>query len=240
MRLATNYRGISLTPIAAKIYNKLLLHRIRPVLKNILRYNQNGVREKRSTTAQIFTLRRIIEGVKQKQLPAVIIFVDFSKAFDSIDRLKMEQILEAYGIPNEIIKAIMIMYKNTQAFVRSPDGDTEFFDIIAGVLQGDTLSLYLFIIVLDYVLRNLDQNKNLGFTLRKQMNRRYPAKMLKDADFPDELALLAEKIGNAEKSLKALETAAASVGLCMNTTETKFIAVNIGGTITAQNGCDLE
>ena len=45
----------------------------------------------------------------------------------------MEHISEAYGIPNEIIKAIMIMYKNTQAFVRSPDGDTEFFDIIAGV-----------------------------------------------------------------------------------------------------------
>ena len=172
LRLATNYRGISLTPTAAKIYNKLLLHRIRPVLENILRDNQNGFREKRSTTAQIFTLRRIIEGVKQKQLPAVIIFVDFSKVFDSIDRSKMEQILETYGIPNEIIKAIMTMYKNIQVFVRSPDGDAEFFDIIAGVLQGDTLAPYLFIIVLDYVLRNLDQNKNLGFTLRKQLSRR--------------------------------------------------------------------
>ena len=172
MRLATNYRGISLTPTAAKIYSKLLLHRIRPVLENILRDNQNGFREKRSTTAQIFTLRRIIEGVKQKQLPAVIIFVDFSKVFDSIDRSKMEQILETYGIPNEIIKAIMTMYKNIQVFVRSPDGDAEFFDIIAGVLQGDTLAPYLFIIVLDYVLRNLDQNKNLGFTLRKQLSRR--------------------------------------------------------------------
>ena len=113
----------------------------------------------------------------------------------------MEQILEAYGIPNEIIKAIMIMYKNTQAFVRSPDGDTEFFDIIAGVLQGDTLAPYLFIIVLDYVLRNLDQNKNLGFTLRKQLSRRYPAEMLTDADFADDLALLLDKIGNAEKLL---------------------------------------
>ena len=60
---------------------------------------------------------QIIEGVKQKQLPAVIIFVDFSKAFYSIDRSKMEQILETYGIPNEIIKPIMIMYKNTRAFV---------------------------------------------------------------------------------------------------------------------------
>ena len=100
-----------------------------------------------------------------------------------------------------------------QGFVRSPDGYTEFFDIIAGVLQVDTLAPYLFIIVLDYVLRNLDQNKTLGFTLRKQLSRRYPAEMLTDADFADDLALLSDKIGNAEKLLKILETAAASVGL---------------------------
>ena len=100
-----------------------------------------------------------------------------------------------------------------QGFVRSPDGDTEFFDIIAGVLQVDTLAPYLFIIVLDYVLRNLDQNKTLGFTLRKQLSRRYPAEMLTDADFADDLVLLSDKIGNAEKLLKILETAAASVGL---------------------------
>ena len=100
-----------------------------------------------------------------------------------------------------------------QGFVRSPDGDTEFFDIIAGVLQVDTLAPYLFIIVLDYVLRNLDPNKNLGFTLRKQLSRRYPAKMLTGPDFAVDLALLSDTIVNAEKLLKILETAAASVGL---------------------------
>ena len=152
----------------------------------------------------------------------------------------MEQILEAYGIPNEIIKAIMIMYKNTQAFVRYPDGDTEFFDIIAGVLQGDTLAPYLFITVLYYVLRNVDQSKNLGSTLKKQLSRRYPAEMLMDADFADDLAVLSDKIGNAGKILKILEAAAASVGLYMNTTKTKFIAVNTEGAITTQNGCNLE
>ena len=53
--------------------------------------------------------------MKQKQLTAAIIFEDFSKVFDSIDRSKMEQILEAYGSPSDITKAIMIMYENTQA-----------------------------------------------------------------------------------------------------------------------------
>ena len=109
--------------------------------------------------------------MKQKQLPAVIIFVDFPKAFDSIDQSKMERILEAYGIPVEIIKAIMKLHKNTQAFLRSPDGDTEFFDIVAEVLQGDTLAPCLFNIVLDCVLRNVDQNKNLCFPLRNQLSK---------------------------------------------------------------------
>ena len=49
--------------------------------------------------------------------------------------------------------AITILYRNTKVKVRSPDGDTEYFDIVAGVLQGDTLAPYLFIICLDYVLR---------------------------------------------------------------------------------------
>ena len=178
--------------------------------------------------------------MKQKQVPAVFIFVDFSKAFDSVDRSKMEQILEAYGIPNEITKAIIIMYNNTRVFERSPDGDTELFDITAGVLQGDTFAPYLFIIIHGYVLRNLDQNKNLGFTLRKQLSRRYPAEMLTDDDFADDLALLSEIIGNNRKLLNILEIADASFGLHRNTTKTKFIAVNTEGKIIAQNGCDLE
>ena len=65
----------------------------------------------------------------------------------------MEQILLTYGLPKETVAAITILYRNTKVKVRSPDGDTEYFDIVARVLQGDTLSSYLFIICLDYVLR---------------------------------------------------------------------------------------
>ena len=92
LSLATNYKGITLTPIAAKIYNSMLLNRIQPEVEKILRRNQNGFRKNRSTVGQILTVRRIIEGVKANNLEAVILFVDFSKAFDPIHRGKIAEI----------------------------------------------------------------------------------------------------------------------------------------------------
>ena len=65
----------------------------------------------------------------------------------------MEQILLAYGIPKETVAAITIIYRNTKVKVRSPDGDTDYFDIVAGVLQGYTLAPYLITICLDSMLR---------------------------------------------------------------------------------------
>ena len=115
--------------------------------------NQNGFQRNRSTISQILTIRRILEGVRVKNLEATLLFGDFSMAFDSILRGKMEQILLAYSLLEETFKAIMILYKNTEVKVRSPDGDTDFFDIVARVLQGDISTLYLIIICLDYILQ---------------------------------------------------------------------------------------
>ena len=94
----------------------------------------------------MFCFRRIL-GVRAENLE--ILFVDFSKAFDSIHSGKMKQILLPYGLPKETVAAIMMLYKKTKVKVCSPDRDTDYFDIIAGVLQGDTLVPYLFNICLD-------------------------------------------------------------------------------------------
>ena len=74
----------------------MLLNRIQPYIDPLLRPNQNGFRSGRSTMAHILTRRRLIEGIKSHDLKAVIIFVDFKKAFDSIARGKMLNILAAY------------------------------------------------------------------------------------------------------------------------------------------------
>ena len=117
-------------------------------------------------------------GLRAKNLLATILFVDSTKAFDSIHRGKMEQSLLAYDLPKKKknpkkpIAAIMILYRNTKVKVRFPDGDTDYFDIVAGEIQRDTLLSYLFIICLDYVLRTLIDNiKENSFELTKKRSR---------------------------------------------------------------------
>ena len=239
--LAKNYRGITLTSIAAKIYNALLRNCIEPKIDNILRKNQNGFRRNRSTTSQILTIHRILEGVRAKNLQATLIFVDFTKAFDSIHRGKMEQILLAYGIPKETVAAITILYRNTKVKVRSPDGDTEYFDIVAGVLQGETLASYLFIICLDYVLRtSIDKIRENGFELTKKRSRRYPATTITDADYADDIAILANTPDQAETLLHSLERAAASIGLYVNAHKTEYMCYNQTGDISTLEGTPLK
>ena len=69
---------------------------------------------------------------------------NFSKAFDSIHRGKMGQILLAYCLSKETVAAIMLLYENTKVEVRSSEGDTDFFDIVDSVLQGvnNPISVY--------------------------------------------------------------------------------------------------
>ena len=106
----------------------------------------------------------------------------------------MLKILLSYGIPDSIVQAINIIYSNTQAVVLSPDGETDAFEILAGVLQGDTLAPYLFIIVLDYVMRVAigGEEDSLGFTITPRRNRWQPAEVLTDLDFADDIALLSD------------------------------------------------
>ena len=206
----------------------MILNRIRPAIEPHLRINQNGFRPERKTTSQILALRRLIEGIKDKNLSAIITFIDFKKAFDTIHRGKLMKILKAYGIPDRFVRAIEVMYTDTKAKVLSPDGETELFDILAGVLQGDTLAPYLFVIALDYALRNALNGKeeDLGFQLRRRQSRRIGPECITDIDFADDIALISEQVQQAQTMLERVESAAATIGLLANPKKTKVMAFN--------------
>ena len=224
-----NYRGISLTCITAKVFNRMILNRIRHAIDPHLRENQNGFREERTTVAQILALRRLIEEVKKDNLAAVLCFIDFKKAFDSIHRSKMVKILEAYNVPPNILRAIETMYARTRAKVVTPDGSSEVFDIRAGVMQGDTLAPYLFIIVLDYALRKAigGREQELGFTLTPRRSSRHPAVVLTDLDYADDISLLSDSMEQAQELLNRVEIECAKVGLRLNAKKTEVITYNL-------------
>ena len=244
LSLPSNYRGITLSSIAAKVYNRMLLNRIRPFVDPLLRWNQNGFRQQRSTISQILALRRIIEGMKSKNLPLAVVFIDYSKAFDSIHRERMFEILQAYGIPGTIIEAIKAIYDDSSALVITPDGETEPFQIQAGVLQGDTLAPFLFVVVLDYIMRHAlkDIQANTGIVLEERKSRRYPEIRLHDLDFADDIGLLSTSISTAETLLQSIEDASNCVGLHLNAGKTKTLLVNIPTTsnVHTLDGTKLE
>ena len=185
------------------------------------------------------TIRRILAGVRAKNIQATLLFVGFTKAFDSILKGKMEQILLAYSLPKETLAAITILYRNTKVKVRSSDGDTEYFDIVARVLQGDTLAPYLFIICLDYVLRtSIDKIKENGFKLTKNRSRRYSAKTI--TDYADDIAILTNTPKQAETLLHSLERAAAGIGLDVNAHKTVYMCFNQTGDISTLDGTSLK
>ena len=153
----------------------------------------------------------------------------------------MEQILLAYGLPKETIAETMMLYKNPKVKACSSDGDTDFLNIVAGVLQADGLAPWLFIICLDYVLQtSMDLMKEKGFTVAKARSRRYPARMITDADYADDIVLMANMPDQAESLLHSPEWAVCSIGLDVNEDKTKFMCFNQRGDISILNGRSLK
>ena len=140
----------------------------------------------------------------------------------------MLKILKACGIPPRLLEVIESMYQDIFAKVLTPDGETAWFQLLAGVLQGDTLAPFLFIIVLDYALRQAINGREveLGFTITPRRSSRYPAKAQTDFDFADDISLLSNEIHQAQKLLDLVEDQCKKTGLHLNTSKTKFIALN--------------
>ena len=153
----------------------------------------------------------------------------------------MEQILLVYSLPKETVTAVMILYKSMKIMVCSLDGDTDFFIIIIGVLQGDILVSFLFMMCLDYILPiSIDLMKENGFTLKKSRSRWYRTKTITDTDYADDLVLFVNTLAQADSLLHSLEQVARGIGLYMNSDKTAFMCFNQDGVISILNDNSLK
>jgi len=115
----TNYRGISLLVIAGKVLNRIILERLKEGLDSKLREEQAGFRQHRSCSDQIITLRIISEQSVEWNSSLYVNFVDFEKAFDSVNRETLWKILMHHGIQEKLISIIVCqcMYRNSKCMV---------------------------------------------------------------------------------------------------------------------------
>ena len=147
-------------------------------------------------------------------MTASLVFVDFQKAFDTLHRSLILVILSQYNVPNCLISDIIQMHSDTSGSVSTELGPTEWFKTTTGVHQGDALSFYLFIVLLEYSLKKTLQN-DVGFVVGKRDGSPHPAIHIGVLAYADDICLLAESIDDVECSLHRLKSIAAVIGLSM-------------------------
>ena len=172
-----------------------------------------------------------------KLILSIILISTFIQVYDSVPNF--------YHNSGVFKLQFVIVICITKAKVVTADGITEIFDILAGVLQGDTLAPYLFIIVIGYIMTVTidDDDSDSGFTLRPARSRRIGAEKIADVEFADVVALVTDTIEGEKLLLDRLEKAALSVGLAINDTKTKFITLNMteeASSLVSCSGNQLE
>ena len=111
------------------------------------------------------------------------VFVDFEKVFDSVHRESLWRIMESYGILCNIIHMVEILYEDSEYAVLDKGEESEWFKVKTGVKQGDVISGFIFLMVVDWIMRNT----TAGNKTRIRWN--FTSK-LEDLDFADDIALM--------------------------------------------------
>ena len=149
-----NQRGIAKSCAISKIRKKFFFHRIKSVTESKLLGLQSGFRSGCLTTEQIMTLRFLLDAARTQKRSLTVAFSDYSKTLDSVDIRAIPVVLRHYGVPDPAVADVMQLYHGSTTEVLTHFRLTETFDTTSGVLQGDTLSPHLFILLVNCILRH--------------------------------------------------------------------------------------
>ena len=135
---------------------------MKAAVDNRLRDQQAGFRQDRSCTDHIATLRIIVEQSLEWNSSLYVNFIDYEKAFDSVDRETLWKLLKHYGIPEKIITLIQRTYEGMSCRVVHRGQLSDCFNVRTGVRQGCLLSPFMFLLVIDWIMRTTTEGKKNG------------------------------------------------------------------------------
>lgn len=230
-----NYRGISLLCIAGKAFARILLNRLEThIAPLILPETQCGFRPNRSTMDMIFCLRQLQEKCIEQDKSLYVVFVDFTKAFDTVGRSGLWQLLRKYGCPEKFTNMIRALHTGMNAKVQSTE-ETIHFAVTNGVKQGCVLAPTLFSLflsaMLDEAFRDLDEGVYLQtradadlFTISHFRAKTKTTRILaRELLFADDSALVAHRAEDIQKITDAFSSASKKFGLKINVKKTEVL-----------------
>ena len=247
-----NYRGISLMSTVAKLFHLFLMHRVREALDPWLSPTQNAYRPSRGCQQHCVAAGVLHQHAKKHPgYELHMLFIDFSKAFDSVDHKAMRRILEWWSIPPLFVNIMMTMVQEHKLYIRH-DGELSENPItpLSGVLQGDTMAPYIFILCMDIILQQLETE--WGASIENDVDTdeygnhtvhgaRRPGKRLSHLAYSDDVVLLANSTKHAQLQFSRFEEVAATLGMKLNlgagkTEEIRINAPPEEGPVTTATG----
>ena len=219
-----SYRPISLTQSMYKVYATLLRTRLQSALEPLLRPSQFGFRPARSTHQPIFLLRRTLELFERSSSSLHCVFLDWSKAFDSITHLSILHALHFYGVPEPLIQAVFSLYSDSSFQVRNGQALSHSHPQQRGVRQGCPLSPYLFIVVLSHIMTLADQEYEEKYgSIPGVFSASSP---LWDLEYADDTVIVTRTSETAQRFLDILLPIAFSKGLSINASKCEHLRVH--------------
>ena len=219
----SNYRGITVGSVIAKLFAMILEQRLSTWAEEhaVKAKGQAGFRKDFRTTDNIFILRSLIDKQRQtrqkgKMGKLYCCFVDFRKAFDTVPRAVLWQVLEELGVRGRILDIIKSLYAHDSAAVRSPQGLSDIFRCLMGVKQGCPLSPTLFGLYVDALEKHLLGTADIDApTLRGVL---VPLLL-----YADDLILMSTSEAGLQKQLDALANFCEQRQLTVNLSKTKIV-----------------
>ncbi len=239
-----NWRGISLLAVAGKAFARLLNHRLRHLAERVLPESQCGFRRGRSCSDMVFTTAQLAERAKEYSIPIHIVFIDLRKAYDSVPRKRMWEVLHQLGVPDRLIDLIKSLHEGMQVRVRVGNKRTSPVDVNNGLRQGCVLAPLLFILYANAVVVDWKQRcregrggdpgvalwSKPGGRLPFGAHRRQEEAMaflvrVSECMFADDLAIIATSRREAIRLTQLYADTAADWGLTVSWTKTEVLGV---------------
>ena len=178
---------------------------------------QAGFRKGRGTRDQIVNICWIIKKARKFQKSIYFCFIDYPKAFDSVDHNKLWKILHEIGIPDHLTCLFGNLYAGQEATVRTGHGTTDGFQIGKGVHQGCTLSHCLFNLYAEYIMRNAGLDET-------QVGIKIASRNINNLRYADDTTFMAESEEELKSLLMKVKEESEKVGLKFNIQKTKIMA----------------